>query len=183
MFAIIDERLHKSCALCSRVLGEHVYHVMPAFGIWHAYKDQRPGPQSECVIAFRARADSPGTRFADVPYAQLAGMLPTLPADGFTCATRGLKPRTAEDGEVAAMLEVLRHEAEEDLVTDRPLGRQGASPNRANKPATSRPQSQSSYTFTRPLADQVREDLTKPKPAPTVLRRRAGVVQSASRSV
>ena len=183
-YAIIDGQLHKSCSLCSRVLGEHVFHKMGAFGVWHSYKDRRPDPQSECMEATKARFQHERTSLADVPYGQLAGILPTLPAGGLSCPE--VRVLTTDNGEVAAMLEVLRREAEDDLAAREPRqiasGRKyagvrmvQASSTQTGRVSYANVRSMPPREYTLERAAEI-NGVAKP---PTVLRRRAGVVTPA----
>lgn len=53
----VDDLL-KSCSLCSRLAGEHVFHPIAQFGLWHVYDDtDHIQPQSECIAGFRARVE------------------------------------------------------------------------------------------------------------------------------
>lgn len=198
-YAIVDGQLHKSCSLCSRVLGEHVFHKIAAFGVWHSYPNRRPDPQSECLEATKARFQRECTSLADVPYSQLAGILPTLPAGGVTCPD--VRVLTTEHGEVAAMLEVLRSEAEDDLASREPrqiaasrkyagvrvaqstvlqTGRTSYANVRSTAPREGRVFSSENYTGAEMQIHAAACAAAKP---PTVLRRRAGVVTPAQTGV
>lgn len=119
-----DGALLKSCALCSRVAGEHVFHQMSDFGVWHTpqLEGGKSFPQSECVPAYRARAESTSTGFAAIEGDALREALPTLPHKGIRCTAAG-RIRASTNSQVLGELEILRREADERLAMDRPAGR------------------------------------------------------------
>lgn len=197
-YAIIDGQLHKSCSLCSRVLGEHVFHKMSAFGTWHTANREtgRPFPQSECMAATQARLDSSNTAVADLPYSQLAGLLNTLPAAGASCPA--VLVLTAANGEVAAMLEVLRTEAEEDLAARTPRQLCAAGSGGRSTAQTTLQSGRTSYANVRSLPPRAGHVVSSENYSaaeiqahaaattwtrPTVLRRRAGVTTPAQTGV
>lgn len=168
---LVRGAIYKSCALCSRVAGEHVYHRIIDFGMWHTNtEEKRPYPQSECVRAYRARvaATEPlSGKTSD----QLAVLLPNLPAVGRRCAKRnGETPMTAGNPLVVEALEPLREEAEADLAGSHPIGRALAGKDRKR---VVKPAEVTTARFTEPPAVK----------RPTVLRRRPTGETAAAEAV
>jgi hypothetical protein len=156
VYVLISLQLFKSCALCSRVAGEHVYHAIDDFGVWHqGVRSAAIMPQTECVAAFRARATSTSRKLSELPAGDgLREALPSLPAHGPRCRADQAhgKPVRSDDARVAHALASLRPAAEARLATDRGPGRRA-------------PQ----------VYGVEREVAAEPRPA-AVLRRRAGVI-------
>lgn len=160
---LVRGSIYKSCALCSRVAGQHVYHRIIEFGMWHTNTDEkRPYPQSECIRAYRARVAAVET-LTGKTNEQLASLLPSLPAIGRRCAKRnGETPLLPGDPLVAEALEPLRQEAEAELAAAHPVGRQ------FKKTRVVRPEQVAIARFAE--ASSTRDE--PPAPKPTVLRRR-----------
>lgn len=169
---LIRGSIYKSCALCSRVAGEHVFHRIIEFGMWHI--DNRPGerpyPQSECVKAYRARvaATAPLTGKTNE---QIAPLLPTLPASGRRCsALKNETPLTSLDERVIEALEPLRQHAEEELAASHPAGRQRGE---GKQKRVVKPEQVATNRFTE--APAVVDTPPEPK-RPTVIVRKRGAI-------
>jgi hypothetical protein len=102
----------KSCALCSRLAGEHVFHPIAEFG-WHVYEDRLPGLQSECLAAMNRRLLA--AVLTTAPLDELRAKLPE--PDGLRCSRARLdsSPLPGTALAVVEMLQPLREEADDRL--------------------------------------------------------------------
>lgn len=116
----------KSCALCSRLAGEHVFHPLREFGLWHAPQDddRQPYPQSECLAALRARGDAGFGCITTMEVNQLRVLLKKFAWGGEGCLAaraRGQSPLPAGEDVVRRALEPMRSEMSDRLAArDRP---------------------------------------------------------------
>jgi hypothetical protein len=107
----IDGIESKSCVWCSREAGQHVFHPLAAFGLWHTPRDgRRPYMQSECVVAFRRRAGDP------------SGEVEAETCDA--ARARGASLRSSREPQIAELLAESAQAAAEVLAAEHPLGRQ-----------------------------------------------------------
>jgi hypothetical protein len=163
LYSVAGPQLVKSCAYCSRLAGEHVYHPLAAFGLWHRYKDASTTPQSECIAAYRARTS--GT---------------PVPAAVVTCSgmrAAGAYPTNAQHPAIREALEPLRAEAEEALAANEKVGRRVCQDGEKLTAPRGRV-----YLVPSESAREIAVHAEAAKAmAPTVFRRRAGQVAPATR--
>lgn len=113
VYIVTAGRLRKSCALCSRLAGAHVFHLIAEFG-WHCptHDEGMPYPQSECLASWGPRIEAAVVTTA--PLEELREKLAGFPIVGMNCTlvrATGETPRPPHDPAIAEYLEPLRQEA------------------------------------------------------------------------
>lgn len=120
-YIVTPSGLGKSCALCSRLAGVHVYHPIADFGKWHVPAEDGgdPYPQSECLKAWTARLQSGHERVTTHP--ELRTILAGMKVVGVRCDRIEVVPRQIDDPKVVNAIEPHRREAARALGIEKPL--------------------------------------------------------------
>jgi hypothetical protein len=121
-YIIVPSGLGKSCALCSRIAGVHIYHPIEDFGKWHIPAEDRddPYPQSECLRSWTARLETGKSGVTTLPVEELRILLGSMRIRGTRCDRIEVVPRQIDDPRVVEAIEPHRRRAAVELGLERP---------------------------------------------------------------